>query len=241
MRDGAGEVVRFVGVQVDVSAYREQQRPRARADRAARRPPSGAARSWPRPSPLLDASLDLRSTLDSLTRLSVPFLGDVCIVDEIRHDEVRRLAAPRGDPAIERLRARAAEPLPGRPERPDRARRGDGRSEIVTGTDAARSATRTLRPIAAMIVPLKARGTHRSARCVFASLDPSARYGTRTSLLAEDLARRAALALDNARLYEDLGARRAGAAGRALLPQRLPDARRAWTSPRATGRRATGA
>ena len=54
-------------------------------------------------SPLLDASLDLRSTLDSLTRLSVPFLGDVCIVDEIRLNEVRRLSAAAADPAVERL------------------------------------------------------------------------------------------------------------------------------------------
>ena len=59
-------------------------------------------------------------------------------------------------------------------------------------------------------------------------------------MLAEDLARRAALALDNARLYENLGSV-ARALQQGLLPQRLPDAARRWTSPRASARRATAA
>src|SRR4051794_6486393 len=87
VRDERGEVVRFVGVQVDVTAYREQHRLRAAAEDAERRSAFLAEAS-----PRLDASLDLRSTLHSLTRLSVPFLGDACIVDEIRFDEVRRIA-----------------------------------------------------------------------------------------------------------------------------------------------------
>ena len=59
-----------------------------------------------------------------------------------------------------------------------------------------------------MLVPLKARGRIIGI-VVFASLDPGRRYGADDLVLAEDLARRAALALDNARLYEDLGASRA--------------------------------
>ena len=71
-----------------------------------------------------------------------------------------------------------------------------------------------------MIVPLKARGTIRGA-VVFASLRPGASTARRISLLAEDLARRAALAIDNARLYENLGTV-ARSLQQGLLPQRLP-------------------
>ena len=63
VRDERGEVVRFVGVQVDVTAYRDRQVEERRSAFLAEA------------SPLLDASLDLRSTLDSLTRLSVPVPG----------------------------------------------------------------------------------------------------------------------------------------------------------------------
>ena len=72
-----------------------------------------------------------------------------------------------------------------------------------------------------MIVPLKARGTIIGV-VVFAVA--RARTGTTAptnSLVAEDLAHRAALALDNARLYENLGAvARTLQVG--LLPQQLP-------------------
>jgi len=193
VRDGEGQVVHFVGLQVDVTARRaaavEQRRSSFLADAG----------------PLLDASLDPESTLDSLTRLSVPFLGDVCLVEEIRHDEVRRLAATGGD----RGATRAA--LPDDPV--VRAVRS-GKAAIVE-TD------RLLgRPATAIIAPLKARGTIRGA-VVFASFSPGREYGAQDLLLAEDLALRAALAIDNARLYENLGAV-ARLLQQGLLPERLP-------------------
>ena len=79
-----------------------------------------------------------------------------------------------------------------------------------------------LRPAgeAAMIVPLKARGTIARRRRLRLA-EPSRRYGADDLVLAEDLARRAALALDNARLYENLGAV-ARSLQQGLLPQRLP-------------------
>jgi len=229
VRDARGEVVRFVGVQVDVTAIREGQRHLVREQTARMAAQAAERRSafLAEASPRLDASLDLRSTLDSLTRLSVPFLADVCIVDEIHLNDVRRLAAAAADPAIERL----VRELPGRypVEADDPIARvvESGRSEILTGTDvfgpAAAVAGRLQAEFAqaALLVPLKARGRIIGV-AVFASLDPGRRYGTEDLLLAEDLARRAALALDNARLYEDLGGV-ARALQAALLPQRLPD------------------
>lgn len=191
VRDDHGEIVRFVGVQIDVSAHREEQRLRFAAQDAERR-----AAFLAQASPLLDASLDLRSTLDSLTQLSIPFLGDACVVYEVRHDEVRRLAAagdvsetPPNDVLLRVLRT--------------------GTAETVSGFAKARRA---------MIVPLKARGQIVGV-VAFAS---NRRYGPDELALAQDLADRAALALDNARLYENLGeVARTLQVG--LLPQRLPE------------------
>src|SRR6478735_4199853 len=193
VRDGDGRLVHFVGVQVDITARR--------AAAAAQRRSTFLADA----GPLLDASLDLESTLDAVTRLSVPFLGDVCIVEEIRHDEVHRLAATGGDQRARRA-ARPDDPLV-------RAVRS-GHSEIVT------SDVWFDRPATAMIVPLKARGTIRGA-VVFATLSPGREYGNQDLLLAEDLARRAALAIDNARLHENLSSV-ARSLQQGLLPQRLP-------------------
>src|SRR4051794_7818877 len=102
VRDERGDVVRFVGVQTDVTASREQERRVAREREAAESAERRAA-FLAEASPLLDASLDLHSTLESLARVSVPYLADVCIVEEIRQDQVRRLAAAAADPAVERI------------------------------------------------------------------------------------------------------------------------------------------
>ncbi len=206
VRDDHGEIVRYVGVQIDVTAHREEQRLRFAAQDAERRLSFLAEAS-----PLLDASLDLRSTLDSLTHLSVPFLGDASLVYEVRRDAVHQLAAAASDPEIESLvrelpsayAARTADPLVRVAQ--------SGNAEIVNGFGPAK---------AAMIVPLKARGTIVGV-VVFASLGSNRRYGPSELAVAEDLAHRAALALDNARLYQNLGAV-AQALQVGLLPQQLP-------------------
>jgi PAS domain S-box-containing protein len=194
VRDDHGRIVRFVGVQIDVTAHREEQRLRFAAQDAERRSTFLAEAG-----PLLDASLDLRATLDSLTRLSIPYLGDACLVYELRHDEVRRLAAA-GEPAAEAIPSptllRALE---------------SGAAEIVTGLGPAQTA---------MVVPLKARGLIVGV-VVFASVGSNRDYGPEELLVAKDLAHRAALALDNARLYENLG-EVAHTLQVGLLPQRLP-------------------
>ncbi|WP_028062616.1 PP2C family protein-serine/threonine phosphatase [Solirubrobacter soli] len=172
-------------------------------------------------SPLLDASLDLRSTLDSLTRLSVPFLADVCIVDEIHLNDVRRLAAAAADPAVERLVRELPSRYPVDPGDPIARVVESGCSETLTRANVFGPTAKPDLAHAALLVPLKARG-RTIGIVVFASLDPSRRYGTEDLLLGEDLARRAALALDNARLFEDLSGV-ARALQSALLPQRLPE------------------
>ena len=196
VRDERGEVVRFVGVQVDVTAYREQQRlfVREKSARAAAEVAERRSSFLADASPLLDASLDLRSTLDSLTQLSVPFLGDLCVVEEIRYGEVRRIAASAPE---ERDRVR-----PVREDDPMVRVVSSGRAEIVEQ---------------AMIVPLKVRGKTLGA----VTFSGGRAYGPDDLVLAQDLAVRAALAIDNARLYENLGSV-ARLLQQSLLPQQLP-------------------
>ncbi len=233
IHDDRGRVVRRVGVQVDVTAYRERERlfARERSARALAEASQRRSAFLAQASPLLDASLDLRSTLDSLARLSVPFFGDVCIVDEVGGGEVTRIAAAAADPAIERL----VRDLPARHEIPEGARDPlarvvmSGRSEIVSGHGPSvlgPSAARTgvLRQDfarAAMIVPLRARGRIIGA-LAFLSLSEDRAYTAEDLALAEELGRRAALALDNARLYERQS-EVAAALQASLLPGHLPE------------------
>jgi serine phosphatase RsbU (regulator of sigma subunit) len=73
----------------------------------------------------------------------------------------------------------------------------------------------------AMIVPLVARGRSLGA-ITFASTESGRRFGQADLDLGEDLGRRAAMAIDNARLYEERS-RIARTLQRSLLPQRLPE------------------
>ena len=71
-----------------------------------------------------------------------------------------------------------------------------------------------------MTVPLKARNRILGAM-TFVSSDPTRRFGPHDLSFAEDIAQRAALAIDNARLYEEqVGVARA--LQRSLLPPSLP-------------------
>src|SRR4051812_39045593 len=197
VRNDAGQVERFVGVQVDVSAYRE---------------PARRSTFLAEAGPLLDASLDLDSTLASLTRLSIPFLGDVCVVDELRHDELRRLASAARAPDIERRLREMPSRVPATEDNPVVRAVLGGQAEIVSDEQLFGTTAN------AMIVPLKARGEILGA-VVFASTERG--YGPQDLVLAEDLAVRAALAIDNARLYENLGSV-ARSLQQGLLPQSLP-------------------
>src|SRR4051812_20701827 len=71
-----GEVDVLTGHREQRRLFVREQGARAAAEEAERRSAFLADAG-----PLLDASLDLRATLESLTRLSVPFLGDVRLVD----------------------------------------------------------------------------------------------------------------------------------------------------------------
>lgn len=175
----------------------------------------------------LAESLDYETTLATVAGMSLPYLGAWCIVDVCTGDEgtIRRLAVLHPNPAKQALARTLHERYP--PDANDllgapRVIR-TGRPEVVVDvSDAALGATardaehlRLLRELgigAYVIAPMVARGRVVGAM-TFVTTESGRRFGDLDVILAEDLACRAALAVDNARLHgEALQARHDAAA-----------------------------
>ncbi|MGZ3459662.1 MAG: PAS domain-containing protein, partial [Archangium sp.] len=168
-------------------------------------------------SSLLALTLDPEETVRNLTRLAVPRLADWCAVDLVRPDEtVERVAVTHSDPEKEAL---AWELARRDPVDIQNALHGvgyvlrTGQSELLemlpdaalAGLARDAEGQRLLRELglrSCIIVPLVVRG--RTLGCITLAQAGSARSFSAADLpLVEELARRAALALDNARLYRE--------------------------------------
>jgi PAS domain S-box-containing protein len=184
---------------------------------------------------LLSGSLDPDETLSELAALAVRRIADWCGIELVDDDHsLRNVAVAHADPDRIAIAQELRRRYPVDPNSdsgvPNVIR--TGRTELypeVTDEMLQEGAIdadhlrlmRELGLASVMIVPLRARGRVLGAITLVAS-DPSRRYGPRDVALAEDLARRAALAIENAMLYQ----REHDAAltlQRALLPQSLPD------------------
>src|SRR5215208_2811917 len=161
----------------------------------------------------LSSSLDYRATLSRVAHLVVPYFADWCAIDILEEDgSLDRLALTHQDPEKVALAQELEERYPPDPE----AQRGvsqvlrTGRSELVPEIpeslldEAVRDARhreilRELGLKSYVIVPLVARGRTLGAITLIYA-ESGRRYGTAELALAEELARRAALAVDNARL-----------------------------------------
>jgi PAS domain S-box-containing protein len=182
--------------------------------------PDGAAQDFApylaEASELLASSLDYQATLTSLARLAVPRLADWCTIDILEEDgSINQLAVTHKDPgkdAWERELMRRYPPDPDAPQGVPRVLRS-GEPEFypeVTDealVDAARDAEhlRIMREVgftSVMILPLVARGRTFGA-LTLVTAESGRRYEASDLAVAEDLARRAALAVDNARLYSE--------------------------------------
>jgi PAS domain S-box-containing protein len=165
-------------------------------------------------STTLAASLDYRATLARVARLAVPFLADACIVDVAEEDGgVTRLEVALADPAKHGVAARlkAAPPQPGssspqakvlrsgEPIIAPEVRTAD--LEKFTQDEDHRHALETLGPRSLMVAPIVARGRTLGA-LTFVAAESDRRFGRSDLSLAEDVARRAGLAVENARLYK---------------------------------------
>jgi PAS domain S-box-containing protein len=185
-------------------------------------------------SAVLAESLDYRSTLTRVARLAVPHLADWCSVEvpDEDHQDLQFVVAhadpTKAEQAYEvRRRFPPDAETPGGVEQVMRTRTSEIYPEITPdllklaySNDEQREAIEQLEMRSAMIVPLVARG--RSIGAInFVSSRPDRTYEASDLALAEDLARRAALAIDNARLYRDRS-HVARTLQESLLPPRLP-------------------
>ncbi len=167
-------------------------------------------------SALLASSLDYEATLASVARAAVPHVADWCAIDVVEDDDrVRPLAIAHVDPAKVELARELRHRYPPDPDAPIGSRHvlRTGQSELVPEIrDAALVAAardeehlRVLRDVgftSYMAVPLATR--QRTLGVItLVSAESGRRYRLADLALAEELARRAALAIDNAQLYRD--------------------------------------
>lgn len=186
-------------------------------------------------SAALAESLDFKATLRTAARLAVPALADWCVVDVVEDDgSLRRVALAhtdreKEDLAWELTRRYPSGPagLEGTPKTIRSSRRElvpelrDSFLERVALDDEHLRILRELGLRSLISVPLRARGRTFGAMG-FVTSTPERRFDRDHVALAEDLATRAALAADNARLF---GERQhiAQTLQRSLLPPRMPE------------------
>jgi signal transduction histidine kinase/PAS domain-containing protein len=189
----------------------EQVRARQKTQDAERR-----ARFLGEASRLLGASLDFTVTLNSLARLALPSLADFCIVDVVDEDrEITRIATAHVDAAKEKLLRELQRRHPPTWDSPQPAARvlRTGQFELLAETPDETILARTqnaehaalMRQLGVrsyMAVPMHARGRTLGVLS-FGLTRPGRRYTTDDLLLAQELAERAAYAVDNARLYSE--------------------------------------
>lgn len=176
-------------------------------------------------SRILAETLDYRETLQQVAHLALSVLADLCIVDLVTPEgSVERVVAAAARPALEAV----AEELRAAPSPPsaDPGARAIRRGEIEVVPPGSRPDARSLGPLSAVAehglisVPLEARGRVLGA-ITLVSASPRFRYGEDDRELAEALAQRAAVAVDNARLYGERD-HIARTLQRSLLPLELP-------------------
>ncbi|HEV8353585.1 MAG TPA: SpoIIE family protein phosphatase [bacterium] len=182
----------------------------------------------------LVASLDLQGTLDHLTQLAVPALADGCVVDLADEDgNIYQTAVHHTDDTVRALLAelRRRYPLHRIPGHPVTRALRSGEPEVFEAVSEDELAIRAIdeehlrlmlaiRTGSQIVIPLTARTVTAGVISFIRGADRPGFTVTDLPLL-EDLARRAALAVDNARLY-DREHRIAETFQRAFLPPALP-------------------
>lgn len=208
----------YTAVLRDISERRRAEDDRARLmerEREARRSAEAAERRasfLADATEALDSSLDYSTTLQNLADLAVPRISDVCFIDVLEHGTARRVASAASNPTLAAT-AQLLHAFPRRSSEPYLTRESmvSGRAVLV------REATRRslervtqhpehlrllleLHPRSYITVPLLARGRTLGAIAFIATTE-SPTYTPVDLSLAEELGRRAALAVDNSRLF----------------------------------------
>ncbi|WP_338092429.1 PAS domain S-box protein [Sorangium cellulosum] len=164
---------------------------------------------------ILSSSLDFRETLRQLAELVVPVLSDWCAIDiQAQDGPIQRVAVQHTDPRKVELVREIEERYPVDPDAPRGVPRvlRTGATEWLAEIDDARIVAaardeehlrlaRELGLRSYLIVPLAARGRVLGA-ITLAHAESGRRYTKADVQFAEELARRAALSVDNALLFE---------------------------------------
>lgn len=215
VHDGDGELVNFVGVQSDVTerVVVEQERRAALADAEAAR---AQLRLLAEATTQMTSALDVADACRRFSRIVVPELADLCTVDLLdtpNGASRERMAVAARDADDEALLSRSGPLGTGRIEQQAKTavRTGkpylvqelpdDGR-EVHPDDPEAADAYERLRLRSAMVVPLLGRGRVLGLVTLSTQFPYGRRWTQRDVHLASDLAGRAGLAVDNARLYE---------------------------------------
>lgn len=204
----------------DVSARRRlEERDRALVDEQAARECAEAAaarfRFLAEAGTILGSSLDIERTLRSLTRLTVPRIADWCSLDLVEpHGGLRRVEVAHSDPERERFAHEVYRLYPADPtvrnEAAQALRKGepvfvpdfDERMLAATARDERHLALlRSFGFRSVMVVPMTARD-RLVGLVTLATAESQRRFSREDVELVCALASRAALALENARLFE---------------------------------------
>lgn len=199
MRAGGDRISEWVGIIADIHDRKRHEDSAAFINRA---------------SELLSATLVSQQTLRNLARLCVPALADWCAIDLgdgpgyerniVEHSDPARVrlvldmdarfrAAPAVDPIVQVLQSGRTHLLE------------DLSDELLAALTTSEEQLRTARTLALrswIIAPMIARGRTLGALTVVHTAESGRRHSQEDVPLIEELALRAAMALDNARLYE---------------------------------------
>jgi PAS domain S-box-containing protein len=166
-------------------------------------------------SAILSSSLDYQATLTNLARLAVPRIADWCLVELADGEAGSELVVADGDPSqVERLREHRRRVPPDPAAQVGVARViASGRSELHRDISEPllssfapdgeyKAFLRRLGFRSAIVVPMTARGRTLGAIALIAA-SSERRFEQADLEMAEELGLRAAMAIDNARLYEE--------------------------------------
>jgi PAS domain S-box-containing protein len=220
IRNARGEVVMSINVIEDITAHKRAEL---------------AQRFLAESSAILGSSLDSDELMRQVAALTVPDIADWCVVDlRVANGGIDRVGVAHADPTmLTRLRELTSRYPPDPNARlgaPKVLRTGaaelyaeipDALLREASVDEAHHDLLRELRVRSAMIVPMIARGRTVGALS-FATGPSGRRFDERDLQLVEELARRCATAIDNARLYRER-AYIARTLQQSLLPIELPD------------------
>jgi PAS domain S-box-containing protein len=206
LRDEQGQVRGFAKVTRDMTAQKLAE--------AERKHQEASGRLLDQATVALASSLDISETIQKAARLAIPDLADWCLVDfASESDELGQVGAAHVDPGKEELARRLGREIIPRVQHGAHQVFKTGQPELHSNLDDLARAgellgTRCAEPLrhlgvaSYVCVPIHLRGRVQGVLNLLRA-DPARRYTLHDLAVAQELARRIGLAVDNARLFRD--------------------------------------